>query len=152
MEPRIIVPKIGGGPEGGPAVLGGQPGARLCPEPSPWGVLSCRTALAQPRVSLSRPESDGRSFMTTSGRCSHLCSIPVNDRLGIESSGEMEPVQHQSEGLACSHMEAEEAPLQAAGRLKTWGAHAARGLQGRLLEKSLLLSRGQSLSPIWAFT
>lgn len=50
--------------------------------------------------------------MTTPGWCSHLCSIPVNDRLGIESSGEMEPVQHQSEGLACTHMEAEEATLQ----------------------------------------
>ena len=110
------------GPEGGPAVLGGQPGARLCPEPSPWGVLSCRTALAQPRVSLSRPESDGRSFTTTPGWWSHLCRIPVNDRLGIESSGEMEPVQHQPEGLACTHMEAEEAPLQGSWQAEDLGS------------------------------
>lgn len=52
--------------------------------------------------------------MTTPGRCSRL-QYSANDRLGIESSGEMEPVQHQSEGLACSDMEAEEAPL--AGQL-----------------------------------
>lgn len=61
---------------------------------------------------LSHPASDGRPFMTTPGRCSHLSSIPVNDRLGIESSGETEPVRYLSEGLAYTHVEAEEATLQ----------------------------------------
>lgn len=84
--------------------------------------------------------------MTTPGRCSHLSSIPVNDRLRIESSGETEPVQYLSEGLAYTHVEAEEANLQAGG------ADAACGPQGHLLENSLLFSRGQSWASIWAFT
>lgn len=84
------------GPEG---VLLSWGAARepVCALSPACGVLSCRDCTGLYYCTLlERPEpweilyDNLRAVFTP-------CSIPVNDRLGIESSGEMELVQHQSE-------------------------------------------------------